>query len=220
MSPARPRVTLKVATSLDGRIAAASGASKWITGPEARAQAHRLRAAHDAVLVGAGTARADDPDLRVRLEGYDGPQPARVVIDPRLSLSAESRLAVTVSETPVIVFAGEGRESAALAALGVVIETLPVGPDGLDPAAILDRLAARGIGSVMVEGGGVTHAGFLRAGLADRLEWFRAPLLLGGDGLPAFGGLGVESPDCAPRFKRDIVTILGDDVWERYAREG
>ncbi len=211
----RPRVTLKLATSLDGRIAAAGGASRWITGDKAREAAHRLRSAHGAVLVGAGTARADDPDLRVRLSGYDGPQPVRAVLDPRATLSPGSRLAKTAKETPVVVFTA-GEDAPALEAAGVSVEKVIDNADGLDLDAVLSRLAARGVESVMVEGGGRTAASFLRAGLADRIEWFRAPILLGGDGVPGMGEIGVTSPDHAPRFRLEARETLGEDVRETY----
>ncbi len=212
---ARPRVTLKLATSLDGRIAARGGASRWITGEAAREEGHRLRAAHDAVLVGAGTARADDPDLRVRLPGHGGAQPLRVVLDPRLTLSPSSRLAETAHAAPVVIFT-RSEASEPLEKMGISIESINGNSDTIDLNVVLDRLAARGVGSVLVEGGGRTAAGFLRAGLADRLEWFRAPILLGDDGIAAVGELGVGSPQTAPRFRLESVRTVGEDLWERY----
>jgi diaminohydroxyphosphoribosylaminopyrimidine deaminase/5-amino-6-(5-phosphoribosylamino)uracil reductase len=215
--PPKPvSVTLKLATSLDGRIAAAGGAARWITGEPAREQAHRLRAAHDAVLVGAGTARADDPDLRVRLTGYDGPQPVRAVLDPRLTLRPDSRLAQSAREAAVIAFAAPERSDAALEDIGIIIENIEINENRLDLNQALARLAARDVASVMVEGGGRTAAAFLRAGLVDRIELFRAPILIGGDGVAAVGEIGVTSPDHAPRFVLESVTALGDDLWERY----
>jgi diaminohydroxyphosphoribosylaminopyrimidine deaminase/5-amino-6-(5-phosphoribosylamino)uracil reductase len=211
----RPSVTLKLATSLDGRIAARGGASRWITGEAARTEAHRMRAAHDVVLIGAGTARADDPDLRVRLPGYDGRQPIRAVLDPGLTLSPGSRLAQTARESAVVVFTMSGGKPS-LEEAGVIMENIGRNLDSLDLAEALERLAARGAGSVFVEGGGLTAAGFLRAGLVDRLEWFRAPILLGGDGVPAIGELHVAAPDAAPRFVLERTRTLGEDVWETY----
>lgn len=212
---ARPRVTLKLATSLDGRIAARNGASRWITGEAAREEAHRLRAAHDVVLVGAGTARTDDPDLRVRLPGYEGRQPIRAVLDPNLTLRPDSRLATTAREAPVVVFAlAAGHPE--LQKTGITIENVKRSPEALDLHDVLARLAARGADSVLVEGGGRTAAAFLRAGLVDRLEWFRAPILMGSDGIAAVGELDVGAPQAAPRFRLESVRSVGDDLWERY----
>lgn len=215
VSDSRPKVTLKLATSLDGRIAAPGGASRWITGAAAREEAHRLRAAHGAVLVGAGTARADDPDLRVRLPGYEGRQPLRAVLDPHLTLRPDSRLATTARENPVLVFTMSGGKPS-LEETGVIVENIKRNLDSLDLREALSVLSARGVDSVFVEGGGRTAAGFLRAGLVDRLEWFRAPILLGGDGVAAIGDLHVAGPDAAPRFVLERTRTLGDDVWETY----
>ena len=122
---AGPRhVTLKLATSLDGRIATASGESRWITGAAARESVHRLRAQHDAVLIGAETALADDPDLTVRLADHAGPQPARVVLDSRQRLSPQSRLAQTARQVPTYLIA-VGAADPVLTDLGVRVLTVP-----------------------------------------------------------------------------------------------
>jgi len=217
--PARPRVTLKLATSLDGRIAAPGGESKWITGEAARDAAHRLRAAHDAVLIGLGTARADNPSLTVRLDDHDGPQPARVVLDSRLRLHPDSALAESARQVPVIVFCADsapGINASALKAKGVEVERAPTGPGGVSPERVLARLAERGFASVLVEGGGKVAASFLRAGAVDALEWFRAPILLGGDGVPAVGDLDLADIEGALRFRLEQSERLGEDVRERY----
>lgn len=212
-----PFVTLKLATSLDGRIATASGESRWITGPDAREAVHRLRAQHDAVLVGIGTALADDPELTVRLPDHDGPQPTRVVLDSRLRLSPESKLAQSARHTPVIVVTA-GRSNKRLTDLGVrVIEG--GSKDGRpDIAAAMRALAAEGLGRIFVEGGGEVAASLLGAGLVDRLEWFRAPVLLGAEGRPAVGVLEFGPLASAPRWRRLAVEVVGDDLWERYER--
>jgi len=207
----RPRVTLKLATSLDGRIATASGESKWITGETARLQGHRLRAAHDAILVGVETVLADDPELTARLPGRPVDQPLRVVMDSRLRTPATAKVAsggdsliLTVAEpTPVG---------------GAAVERIEAEDGRPSAAASLSALRRRGVTSVLVEGGGQVAASFLRAGLVDRLEWFRAPILLGGEGRPCVAALTLARLSDAPRFRRLAVEPCGDDLWERYER--
>jgi len=211
-------ITLKLATSLDGRIATAGGESRWITGPEARAQVHRLRREYDAVLIGAETALADDPDLTVRLPGYTGPQPARVVLDSRQRLPTTSRLVRSAGEIPVYVVA-TGAPSHDLAEAGVQIVQAPGLDDGRpDLPGVVAALADRGLRRLFVEGGGQVAASFLRCGLVDRLEWFRGPQIIGGEGRPAVGDLGLVSLDQAPRLRRTDASVLGEDLWERYER--
>jgi diaminohydroxyphosphoribosylaminopyrimidine deaminase/5-amino-6-(5-phosphoribosylamino)uracil reductase len=189
----RPFVLLKVATTLDGRIATAAGRSKWITSAPQRAQARWLRRLHDAVVVGVGTALADDPLL---LPSPRTRRPfTRVVLDSRLRLPAASRLVRTATRrTPVVVVtrATSSRSPAAveLAAAGVDLVETREGPDGrVDLAEAVGALYARGLGSLMVEGGSEVLGAFLQARLLDHVAVFRAPLLLGGRGSrPAFGG--------------------------------
>ncbi|MDP3491009.1 MAG: RibD family protein [Phenylobacterium sp.] len=211
-------ITLKLATSLDGRIATAQGESRWITGAEARAQVHRLRGAHDAVVIGAGTALADDPELSVRLPGHSGPQPARVVLDGRQRLPVTSRLATSARTVPTYVVSTEPLKPS-LAAAGcreVVVASLGTGRP--DPAAVVAALAALGLRQLFVEGGGEVAASFLQGGVVDRLEWFRAPIIIGGEGRPAVGALALEALAQAPRLARTQVSALGDDLWETYER--
>ena len=211
-------VTLKLATSLDGRIATAAGESRWITGAEARAEVHRLRAQSDAVLVGLGTALADDPGLTVRLEGYNGPQPARVVLDSRLRTPLTARLVQTARAVPTYIVCVTGAPNA-LAEAGVKVLTVKAdayGRPDLDEA--VSALQAEGLGALLVEGGGQTAAGFVRAGLVDRIEWFRAPILLGDEGRPGIADLSLGELAAAPRFRRRSVHVVGDDLWERYER--
>ena len=211
-------VTLKLATSLDGRIATAAGESRWITGEEARAAVHRLRAAHDAVVVGIGTALADDPELTVRLPGFDGVQPARVVLDTGQRLPPASRLARTAHEVRTYLVAQEPL-SEALSRAGVrFIASTPVDGGPSDLAFVLGLLQAEGLRKLMFEGGGKVAASLLQAGLVDRIEWFRAPIVLGEEGLPCVGGLGLEALGQAPAFRRIAVESLGRDLWERYER--
>lgn len=209
-------VTLKLATSLDGRIATATGESRWITGEAAREQVHRLRAEHDAVVIGVGTAIADDPELTVRTPGHDGPQPARVVLDTRQRLPLESRLVRTARQHPTYV-ATPGPAEPALSQAGVRILITP-GPERPDPAVLAGELEALGLRRLLVEGGGEVAASFLRAGLVSRIEWFRAPIILGGEGKAAIGDLMVSGLAQAVHFKRLSVQDVGDDLWERYER--
>nr|WP_314429932.1 RibD family protein [uncultured Brevundimonas sp.] len=206
----RPRVTLKLATSLDGRIATASGESQWITGPEARQQGHRLRASHDAILVGVETMLADDPELTVRLPDYAGPHPLRVVLDSRLRTPATARVA---SGNTLIL------TTTAPHAIGQAEVIAVVADDGRPAiAAVLDALTARGVASLLIEGGGRVAASFLQAGAVDAIEWFRAPILLGGEGRPCVASLALAKLADAPKFRRLGVEPVGDDLWERYAR--
>jgi diaminohydroxyphosphoribosylaminopyrimidine deaminase/5-amino-6-(5-phosphoribosylamino)uracil reductase len=208
----RPRITWKVATSLDGRIGTSTGESQWITGPQAREQGHRLRAAHDAVLVGVETVLADDPRLTVRLpEGETGTNPLRVVLDSRLRTPPFARLAragtlilttrepVAIGEAEIVRVAGDAN-----------------GRPTVD--AVLQTLSERGIRSLMIEGGGRVAACFVTAGVVDAIEWFRAPILLGGDGRPGVATLALARLAHAPRYRRLAVEPMGDDLWERYEK--
>ena len=232
-------VTLKLATSLDGRIATASGESRWITGEEARAAVHRLRSEHDAVVVGIGTALADDPELTVRLPGYHGRHPARVVLDSQGRLPATSKLVRSAAEVPTYLVRLPLKASSpgltggpkrplgldrpvkpgddGLQGTGVQLIEVVAGPDGrpaLEPA--MAALAAARITRLLVEGGGEVAASFLRAGLVSRIEWFRAPIILGSEGRPCLGALEIGRLEDAPRFRRVAVEALGSDLWERY----
>jgi diaminohydroxyphosphoribosylaminopyrimidine deaminase/5-amino-6-(5-phosphoribosylamino)uracil reductase len=211
-------VTLKLATSLDGRIATGSGESRWITGEGAREAVHRLRADHDAVLIGAETALADDPELTVRRPGYNGRQPARVVLDSRQRLPSDCKLVRTARETPTYIVATTPAE-ARLTELGVhVLEVRAVGEDRPELKTVVAALAAEGLQRLFVEGGGQVAASFLRCGLVDAIEWFRAPIIIGGEGRPGVGALAIAGLSDAPHFRRTEVREVGDDLWERYER--
>jgi diaminohydroxyphosphoribosylaminopyrimidine deaminase/5-amino-6-(5-phosphoribosylamino)uracil reductase len=218
----RPLFTLKLATTLDGRIATAGGESRWITGETARAMAHRLRALHDAVLVGSATVLADDPLLTCRLPGLERPPPVRIVADRRLRLPPSARLAATARETPTWVVTGgdaptEKRE--ALTAAGVSVIALPAMADPRAAAqAMATALAERGLTRVLIEGGGGIAASFLAADLVDRVEWFRAPRIVGGDGLAAIASFGLERLAAAPAFVRRGLVELDGDLLESYVR--
>lgn len=211
-------VTLKIATSLDGRIATATGESRWITGAEAREAVHRLRAEHDAVLVGAETALADDPELTVRLPGYAGPQPARVVLDSRQRLADGCKLVATAREIPTYVVSTTPPEPRLVNAGVKVLQVHAVGEERPELRDVMDALAVEGLNRVFVEGGGQVAASFLRCGLVDRLEWFRAPTIIGGEGRPGIGALALAALSDAPRLRRLDVRPVGPDLWERYER--
>jgi diaminohydroxyphosphoribosylaminopyrimidine deaminase/5-amino-6-(5-phosphoribosylamino)uracil reductase len=219
----RPRVTLKTATTLDGRIATRTGDSQWITGEEARRAGHLLRATHDAILVGAGTAVQDNPSLTCRLPGLADRSPVRVVMDGHMRLPLTHALVATARETPtwMIVMAdaaaGQPDRRAAYEAAGV--EVLAVDPDddgNPDIAKALGLLAAKGITRVLIEGGGRIAAAFLAARRIDEIVWFRAPCVVGGDGLPAVAAFGVDRlSEAVSAARRDVGTV-GPDIVERY----
>jgi diaminohydroxyphosphoribosylaminopyrimidine deaminase/5-amino-6-(5-phosphoribosylamino)uracil reductase len=206
----RPLVTLKLAASLDGRIATASGESRWITGPAARERAHALRASHDAILVGTGTVIADDPELTCRLPGLGGRSPLRVVLDRHRRLPPAAK--VFASPCWVLTLADDAPE---LRARGVEVITVPD-----DLGATLDILGGRGLTRVLVEGGGRLAASLLKAGLVDRLVWMHAPMTIGGDGIPAIAALGLNQLASAPRFTLMSSERAGDDVVETFRRIG
>lgn len=212
------RVTLKLATSLDGRIATATGESRWITGEPAREAVHRLRAQHDAVVVGIETALADDPELTVRLPGRNGPQPARVVLDSRQRISRGSKLVRTAGDIPTFVITTAEPQADLLEAGVRVLQVKAVGDGRPELEASLAALAGAGLRRLFVEGGGQVAGAFLRCGLVDAIEWFRAPMVLGGEGRPAIGALALSHLVDAPRFRRLEVSPIGDDLWERYER--
>ena len=219
----RPIVTLKLASTLDGRIATARGESQWITGPEARRAAHAMRARHDAMLVGSGTVLADDPDLTCRIPGMAVRPLARVVADARLRTPVAARLVATARSVPSWIVTAPGHKPAELAPYqqaGVEMLTVPRGkPNGLDLPALLAALAQRGVTRVMAEGGAGLAAGLLRAGLVDRLAWFHAPAIMGGDGLPAVNALPVAVLSAMPKFRRVSWRQLGADCLSEFEPE-
>lgn len=210
----RPFVTLKLATSLDGRIATARGESKWITGPDARADAHLLRAQHDAILVGVGTALADDPSLTVRLPGHRI-QPLRVVLDGKGRLPVDAKLCDESAKTLQIVDAME-RLPAPPARLDRV--AAPRAGQGLGIDKVLEILAEKGITRVMVEGGGQVAASFLNADVVERIVWYRAGLVLGATGRPAMGEIVLENLADFPRWEPVQRRRIGPDFVDEWRR--
>lgn len=218
----RPLVTLKLAISMDGYIATASGESRWITGPEARRYGHMLRATHDAILVGSGTARADDPELTCRIGGLEHQSPIRIVMDTHLSIPITSRLAQTATDHRLVVFCGPRADAArqqALTDAGAMVVETETGESGQPrPATVLATLAASGVTRLLIEGGGKVAATFLRNDLVDEVALFRAPKVIGGDGQAAVSGFGLHELDQAPAFQHGRSRNLGDDVLETYRR--
>jgi diaminohydroxyphosphoribosylaminopyrimidine deaminase / 5-amino-6-(5-phosphoribosylamino)uracil reductase len=218
----RPSVTLKLATTLDGRIALANGQSQWITGPQSRAAVHRMRADHDAVLTGIGTVLADDPLLTARFDGATR-QPVRVVLDGRGRLPLASALVASLDQAGLIVFHGTAADAGwekSLKAAGARLFGMDLtGPSQrLDPAKVMSVLGDLGLGTVMVEAGAGVAGAVLGAGLVDRIEWFRAPVMFGGDARPVLGSLGLTAIDQAERWVRVHAEACGEDLWETYER--
>ncbi len=211
----RPYVILKTATSLDGRIATATGESQWITGAKARAKTHWLRARMQAIMVGRGTLMADDPSLTCRLPGYQGRQPLKVVVDSKLSVPLKAKVLHNPENTVIACGpkASRAREEALLKA-GVRVWRLALDVGGqLDLAQLLTLLGSENIGSLMLEGGGELAFSMARAGLVDELWQFVAPMLIGGKNAPGFvGGQGFASLSQAPKFTRPQLTRLDDDI--------
>ncbi len=216
----RPAVTLKLASSFDGRIATASGESQWITGPAARREVHALRMRHDAVMIGAGTARADDPALTVRGIGA-ARQPVRVVLGRTLDLPQGGQLAASARDVPLWLVHGKDADPGAVAtwrALGAELLPVSVAHGQIDPAAALAALGERGLTRVFCEGGGALAASLLAAGLVDTLIGFTAGLALGAEGRPAISALGVASLAEAPHFTLAETRAVGGDVMHVWRR--
>ncbi|MGW7138296.1 bifunctional diaminohydroxyphosphoribosylaminopyrimidine deaminase/5-amino-6-(5-phosphoribosylamino)uracil reductase RibD [Streptomyces xanthophaeus] len=204
----RPFVTWKFATTLDGRSAAADGSSRWISSAESRADAHELRARHDAILVGSGTWRADNPRLDLR-HGVVGHPPLRVALDARGELPPDSRL--LDGDIPTLVVTEPGT-----ALTGIdedkVLRLKTDAHGRFPPLALLEALHERGVRSVLVEGGPARASAFVRAGLTDRVVAYIAPLLLGSEGMSATGELGVGSIDEGQRLRITAVERIGSDL--------
>ncbi len=213
-----PFVCLKLATSLDGRIATAAGKSKWITGPAARSRVHRLRADVDAVMVGRGTAVADDPRLTARGVEGDYTPAARVVVDSQLALPPSAALLdPALPGQPIVATAADADAPSALAlrARGALLWSLPGGEGRVDLPALMERLGTWTGGpvtSLLVEGGGVLAASLLTEGLVHKVIWHQAPTLLGGDGRPGVGDLHLDAPADGPRLDIASMTRVGDDL--------
>lgn len=212
-----PKITLKLATSLDGKIALANGESQWVTSEASRAHGRYLRADNDAIAVGANTAELDNPHLTTRVLGRSNP--IRVVFDTTLRLDVTSHLVTTAMDTPTWVFTREGTEAKAdiLREKGVIVHSV-TDKNGLSLTEALSRLGEAGVRSLLVEGGGTLIASFIRAGLYDTLHWYRAPVLLGGDGRDCVGALSLTNMGQVVRLHRMKFTEVGHDLHEVYIK--
>jgi diaminohydroxyphosphoribosylaminopyrimidine deaminase/5-amino-6-(5-phosphoribosylamino)uracil reductase len=223
----RPFVTLKAAVTLDGRLATRTGDARWVTGEEARRWVHRLRDRVDAVLVGAGTARADDPRLTTRLPGGRGRDPIRVVLDTELRLPARLALLRPRSAAPTLVAhaarrprlspdslrpAKRGWGGGAVPRAGVELLHCRRGKGGVDLHDLLAKLGERGVTHLLVEGGARVHARFLEERLVDRIVVFVAPKLAGADGVPLAASAGPARMKDALRLEDVAIERMGDDV--------
>lgn len=216
----RPEVTLKLASSFDGRIATGTGESQWITGPAARRVVHAMRARHDAVMVGGGTARHDDPSLTVRGLGSDA-QPQRVVVSRRLDLPLMGHLARTAREVPVILCHGKDADPMLCQTwrdLGATLLPCATAAGQLEARDVLQQLGAHGLTRVFCEGGSALAASLIEADLVDRLVGFTAGLAIGAEGLPNVGALGLSKLDNAPRFSLASVRSVGPDIVHEWVR--
>jgi diaminohydroxyphosphoribosylaminopyrimidine deaminase/5-amino-6-(5-phosphoribosylamino)uracil reductase len=213
----RPSVTLKLATSLDGMIATRTGASKWITGDESRAMVHDMRARHDCILTGIGTVLADNPKLTARTDPPALKQPLRVVLDSLARIPDGAELIASAGTNPVALFHnhdvdrvhdGVRRFRVAPHALG-----------GLDLTEVIKQLQLHfGVVSIMIEAGPRIAGSFLRADLVDKITWFRAPILIGGDGLSVVSSLGVDALNDRFKFNMTAIQRVGSDLVETYTR--
>ncbi len=217
----RPMVTLKLASTLDGRIATQSGESQWITGEPARRYGHALRGQHDAVMVGVGTVLADNPDLTCRIDGFRSTPNVRIIADSHLRTPLTSRLMTTAKDIPTWFLQREGTNLAreeAFADLGARLFKIKGSTAGIDLTLAMQAMAAAGLTRILIEGGGQLAAALLRADLVDRMIWFHAPTVMGGDGWPAVQAFGVETLAQMSRFRRDCQTVAGNDMLSEYTR--
>lgn len=200
LSKGRPWVTMKMAISMDGRIALASGESQWITCPEARQIAHQLRAENDAILVGIGTVMADDPQLTCRLPGYEGRQPVRIVLDGKDRIPPGA--GILSDDAPTWTDRDLGNSAG----------------ERPDPARVLAAMSDRGITRLLIEGGGNVAAAFIAADLVDEIVCVSAPMVIGGDGIPVVGPTAATELEGLHRFRRKSVEPIGCDTMVRYIR--
>ena len=212
----RPLVTLKIAATLDGRVAAAGGERLWITGDAARRAGHMLRAEHDAVMVGRGTVASDDPSLTCRLPGLEARSPVRIVVDSALRTPPDCKLVRGIAETPLWLIGARGADAPrarALSAAGAqVLEVERDGEGRVSLVAMLREFARRGLTRVLAEGGPTLSTALLAGGLVDRLVWFSAPRLLGADATAAIAAAGARPVRGDVRLAPGRLARVGGDA--------
>jgi diaminohydroxyphosphoribosylaminopyrimidine deaminase/5-amino-6-(5-phosphoribosylamino)uracil reductase len=212
----RPFVVLKIASTLDGRIATSTGDARWVTGPAARAQVHRLRHAMDAILVGIGTVEADDPQLTTRLDDERGVDPVRIVLDSGLRMPETARMLNQSSGAPTWVVCGPDVAQAdkeRLQAKGAQVMQTPLKQGRIDLDALMERLGRQGVTSVLIEGGARVAGEALRADIVDKVVFFYAPKIYGGDdGIPICRGKGPDLMSAVTAVRDVELSRMGDDI--------
>lgn len=217
----KPLVTMKIATSQDGKIARAGGDAEWITGAESRQRGHLLRASHDAILVGIGTVLADNPSLDCRLPGLESRSPVRIVIDSHLKIPRDCTLVATAKEIPtwLITTIQYNDKIKRLEGLGVKVISCDADPQGrVDLTKMMTLLCAEGITRILSEGGAEVNASLIRASLVDRLYWFRSPDVIGSEGLAAMASIELNELLEKPNFHLIRAGQTGKDSWQEFEK--
>lgn len=215
LTQSRPYITLKTATTLDGKIALSNGESKWITGEKSRQHGHMLRAQHDAILTGVGTVLADDPELTCRIEGLEAESPKRIILDSDLKTPPQSKIIQTASDVETIVISEGSSKTDWLEGSRIehnTVESLA------NLNSVVKELSGMGINRLLVEAGAKISASFLRAGIVDEICHYSAGKVIGADGLSAMGEMLISNLPEAPHFMVYETKRLGDDTFVRYSR--
>ncbi|QTA86399.1 bifunctional diaminohydroxyphosphoribosylaminopyrimidine deaminase/5-amino-6-(5-phosphoribosylamino)uracil reductase RibD [Desulfonema magnum] len=213
----RPFVLLKCAMTLDGRIAARTGDSKWVSGEASRKFVHRLRHATDAIMVGIGTVKNDDPSLTTRLDDMKGSDPTRIILDTHLSIPQNAKMLRSDSDADTLIITGDSVSADKRAGIeknkNVRVVESPLKNGVIDLDLLMDRLGAMGVTSLLIEGGGNVIASAMKAGIIDKINFFYAPKILGGDdGIPVCKGPGPDLMSDSAPVKNINVRRFGDDI--------